>query len=277
MIVSGAIRPTDHLIHIGPQKTGSTAIQTALFRARDRLLRLGVYYPRHNRRRARESKEMFRAVDDGVARTPLWDALVEEVATEGAGRRVCVSDERFGKASLDQAARVVDDLGGGRPEVVAVARAYDRFLPSQWQQRVKTFLADSYEDWLRHVLDPQTPHSEKRNVWHAHDTRALVERWTRLVDPDRFTVVIGDEDDRDRLPRTFESLLDLPEGVLETHSHRSNKALSLAQVEMLRAVNARLLDEGLPWETYLRLVRHARKRVRRTVPRVPLRQPTPNK
>src|SRR5213075_2388892 len=110
-----AIGPTDHLLHIGPHKTGSTAIQVALFGARDRLAELGVHYPGRKRRRREASEELFAAVRRGEpdAATPEWDTLVEEVATAGEVR-VCVSDELFGKGTLAQAERVVRDLGGAR-------------------------------------------------------------------------------------------------------------------------------------------------------------------
>lgn len=262
-----AIGSTDRLLHIGPHKTGSTAIQVAMFTSRDRLAEHGVYYPGRKSRRGGASVQMFRAVAAGGGATPLWDALVREVTRAGEGRRVCVSDERFGKATPDQAARIVGDLGGGRAHVLAVARAYDRYLPSQWQERVKAGVTDSYEDWLRIVLDPGRSHSERRNVWHAHDTGALIERWTALVDPARFTLVVAEEGDRTQLPRVFEDLLALPRGVIELDPAQSNEGLSLAQVEALRAVNARLKAEEPPLDTYLWMVRQSRQLVRRAVPR----------
>jgi hypothetical protein len=271
------IGPTDHLLHIGPHKTGSTAIQVALFGARDRLADLGVHYPGRKRRRREASEEVFAAVRRGGpgAVTPVWDALVDEVAAAG-DVRVCVSDELFGKGTLAQAERVVRDLGGAGPHVVAVARVYERYLPSQWQERVKAGVAASYEDWLRVVFDPDSRDWERRNVWNAHDTRALVERWTQLVDPSRFTLVVTDESDRQQLPRVFESLLGLPEGLLETKPDQSNQSLTLEQIELLRAVETRLLAEDLPLDAYRRRVKRAQREIRRTVPRSgPGRPPTP--
>jgi hypothetical protein len=267
----------EHLLHIGPHKTGSTAIQVALFEARDRLAELGVYYPGQKRRRREASEELFAAVRDGDGSrpTPAWDALAAEVA--GAGRlRVCVSDELFGKGTPAQAQRVVEDLGGERPHVVAVARVYDRYLPSQWQERVKAGVSWSYDDWLRVVLDPESQDWERRNVWHAHDTRALVERWTTLVDPRRFTLIVADETDRQQLPTVFEALLGLPPGILEAKPGRSNESLSLEQVELLRAVDRRLLDERLAPADHRRLVKRAVREVRARVPRRgPTRPATP--
>jgi hypothetical protein len=262
------IGETDNLLHIGPHKTGSTAIQVALFSARDRLAELGVYYPGQKRRRREASEELFAAIKrgDADAPTPFWDALVAEIAAAGE-QRVCVSDELFGKGSLAQADRVVRDLGGGRAHIVAVARVYDRYLPSQWQQRVQAGVALSYEDWLRVVFDPDSSDWERRNVWHAHDTQALVERWTQLVDPGRFTLIVADESDRQQLSRTFESLLGLPEGLLETKPGRSNQSMSLVQVEFLRAVESRLLGEDLAYDDYRALVRRATREITRAVPR----------
>lgn len=266
-----------HLLHIGPHKTGSTAIQLALFRARDRLAQHGVYYPGQKRRRREASEELFAAVKRGTSSpTPAWDALVAEV-TDQSAMRVCVSDELFGKGSLDQAARVVRDLGGDEPHVVAVARGYDRYLPSQWQERVKAGVTASYDTWLRTVFDPGSTTWERQNVWHAHDTAALVERWTTLVAPASFTVIVADERDRDQLPRTFEALLGLPGNLLQTRPGRSNESLSLAQVELVRAVGVRLRDRDLPAPEYRRLmkraVREARSRMAKSGPGRPQTPP----
>ncbi len=243
------------LVHIGPHKTGSTAVQVALFGAREALAEHGVYYPGGSRRRRRASEQLLREVhEDGSVRGDLtrWQALVDEMRSSTAPR-TCVSDERFGKAADHVVPRIVTDLGDQDVHVVAVARPYETLLPSQWQERVKAGYTASYEDWLRVVLSGG-PRAE-RDVWHAHDTPALIERWVRHVGAERFTLVVADEADRRHLLVVFERLLGLPEGLLEAEPDRSNRSLALAEVEALRAMNEVHRTRGVSGEDYKRLVR----------------------
>ena len=140
-----------------------------------------------------------------------WDDLVREVE-EAGDLRVCISNEDFAKAAGDKATRVVDELGGDRVHVLAVARRLDRLLPSWWQERVKARLTMSYEEWLELVLGPESKHFEWRNLWVSQDFEKLVDRWTRRNGPESFTFVVSDDSDQQLLPRTIEGMLGLPAG-----------------------------------------------------------------
>ena len=255
------------LVHIGPHKTGSTAVQVALFEARDELASMGVYYPGGSRRRRRASEQLLAAVqEDGSVVGPLrrWHALVREVAAASAPR-ACVSDERFGKAPAHIVPRIVADLGGDHAHVVAVARSYEALLPSQWQERVKAGYTRPYDAWLEMVLTSGKPQAAT-DVWHAHDTAALVERWVRHVGPARFTLVVADESDRRHLLAVFERLLGIPEGFLRADPDRSNRSLNLAEIELVRAVNLAHQSRGVGEEDYRRLVRAGVRATMRVAP-----------
>ncbi|MDP3893997.1 hypothetical protein [Nocardioides sp.] len=259
--------PSTHLLHIGPHKTGSTAIQVALHEARDELGAAGVHYAGSGVRPRKAGWAIgVRGRPAGSQPPPLkhWTNLVEDVASAG-DQRVCVSNEDFGRAEPEQIRRIVDDLGAGRPHVVAVARRLDKYLPSQWQERVKAGNRLTYDDWLRVVLArPEDGYSWDReqpgynwdrvNVWYAHDTEALVRRWVDVVGPDRFTLIVSDERDRRMLPSTFEQLLGLPEETLRLYPDRSNRSLSWSEVEMVRRINVAVHQRGLPLAERTRFV-----------------------
>ncbi|MDP3968862.1 MAG: hypothetical protein Q8Q02_11325 [Nocardioides sp.] len=146
--------PATRLLHIGPQKTGTTAIQGAMHRRREALREHGVVYPG---RGSRPREGVWAALGLQVPftrpnpRIERWHALAEEVRS-AATMRVCVSTEDFAKADLAGARTVVRDLGQDHPHVVAVAKRLDRLLPSQWQQRVKMRLSTlTWEEWLSRV------------------------------------------------------------------------------------------------------------------------------
>ena len=249
MTAGPAVPEGTRLVHIGPHKTGSTAIQVALHAAHDRLAEHGVAYVTMGSYRPRMAGwAVGLPGPSGVAPPPIkhWRRFVRAVDAAGAPR-VCVSNEDFGRATPDLIPRLVADLGGERVRVVAVARRLDRYLPSQWQERIKAGDARSYDEWLHAVLDTGGPRRnwDRKNVWFSHDVRALVERWTGVVRPDRFTLIVGNEDDHSVVPRTFEALLGLPEGFVVPDPSRSNRGLRWAETELLRESSQVLEERGV--------------------------------
>jgi hypothetical protein len=248
------------LLHIGPQKTGTTAIQVAMAEARDAMASYGAYYPAGDHRRRKAGWAL--GLPGGPRDTPIqhWTDLVAEVDAAPA-LRVCVSDENFARAEPQVVARIVSELGGSRPHVVAVARRLDRFLPSQWQERVKAGIGDTFEEWLQTVLGDEPARSwERWNVWMGHDVEALVHRWTDQVGPDNFTLVITDESDRRQLADTFTGLLGLPAETLQTRADRSNQGFGLAEVELLRRLRVVFDQNGWGDDEFHRLVRRGVRR-----------------
>ena len=238
------------LVHIGPHKTGSTAVQVALHAARDRLAEHGVAYATTGAYRPRRAGWALGVSGrpSGTPRPPLrhWYRLVEAVEAADVPR-VCVSNEDFARATPPQIAHIVDDLGGERVRVLAVARRLDRYLPSQWQERVKAGDHRPYDAWLRVVLDTEDPEPDwdRHNVWFSHDVRALVDRWITVTGPERFILIVSDESDHTVIPRTFESLLGLPEGFVAPDPGRSNRGLSWAETELIRETNQVFEDAGV--------------------------------
>jgi hypothetical protein len=224
------------LLHIGPPKTGSTAIQQTLHESRDALAGHGVLYP-GTRRRARSASSAVLGTGPAVGRErpriELWHALVDEIRQTDLPR-VCLSHENFSRADDDAADRILGDLGAERTHVVYVARRLDKVLPSHWQEHVKAWRTISYEDYLHRMLDDPPA---ARTIWPPHDVAAVVDRWAARVGHDRMTILVADEQDRGLVPRTFEELLGLPAGMLVPSNRRSNTSLSYTEAEAMRAVN----------------------------------------
>ncbi|MBG0855302.1 hypothetical protein I2W78_26495 [Streptomyces spinoverrucosus] len=254
-----ALPPGTRLLHIGPHKTGTTAIQGALFAAKDRLPAFGVAFPAHTRHpmeAALAACARPAMIGDTVPTDRHWTRLLDQVAATGT-RTSVVSSEFFADAADDATiATIVDQLGGDRVHVLVTLRPLTKIMPSQWQQYVQNGLRMGYPDWLDHML--RRPPYEKPNpsFWHRHRHDRLVERWARAVGPERFTVVIVDDRDRDGLMRTFETLLGLPDKLLQPVPDTANRSLTLAETEMLRNLNREFRGNGLPDELYSRLVRN---------------------
>lgn len=263
------------LLHIGPYKTGSTAIQTALFDARDALAEHGVAYPGRWRRAMRPGWAVLGYTPRGRRPTPIsvWEEFCAEVRA-AEGDRVCVSTEDFGSAGPDRIERIVGDLGGDRVHVLAVARRLDRLLPSQWQERVKSHDTITFDAWLHRVLGGDAGDREHQRFWASHDVVAMADRWRPFVGEDRFTLVAADESDPDLIPRVFERLLGLPDGLLVLPP-ATNASLSANATELVRRVNELFEEEGWPDPTYHRLIQQSAVKQLTEAPRAAPEEPIP--
>ncbi|WP_210590018.1 hypothetical protein [Streptomyces sp. GESEQ-35] len=247
------------LLHIGPHKTGTTSIQGALFEAKDAMPEHGVVFPASSRH-PMEAALAVCARPGMLGNTKPterhWERLVEQV--DASGRRTSViSSEFFADAPDDETiARVVEELGGDRVQVLITVRPLAKIMPSQWQQYVQNGLRMGYEDWLTHMLRKAPYEKPNPSFWHRHRHDRLVERWARVVGPERVTVVVVDDRYKDGLMRTFEALLGLPENLLQPVPDTANRSLTLAETEMLRNLNVEFRGNGLPDELYSQLVRY---------------------
>jgi hypothetical protein len=244
------------LLHIGPQKTGSTGIQQAMHQARAELADQGVLYP----------GPMFRPAEGGWAvmginaavgrpapRIELWDQLARDVA-ETSLPRVCVSDEDFARADDAAVERIVSSLGGDAVHLVYVARRIDRLLPSQWQERVKARLTLSYPEFLDQMVSETAKSWEWHRTWDPQTVGDVVDRWAKHVDRSKVTVIVSSDTDREVIPRAFERLLGLTEGLLVPPDQGSNRSLGFAEAEAVRHVNKVFAEQEWSPEAYWRVV-----------------------
>jgi hypothetical protein len=252
------VPPGHVLLHIGPHKTGSTALQSALFTRREELASYGVVYPGRWRRLVRQGRALMDWAPRGQEVPPIsvWDDFAAEVRAiaDRGEQRVCLSSEDFGRLrDSGKCAKLVADLGADRLHVVAVARAYHRVLPSHWQERIKAFLTLPFEEWVREMLEGDPEDHNVRSFWTYHDSRWMTSVWLEHLPPDRFTLIVSDDSDRSLLTRTFEALLGLPDGFLDVDVE-SNASLSNSSLELLRRLNDEFTKRDWPDELHRELV-----------------------
>ncbi|MFF0728615.1 hypothetical protein [Streptomyces sp. NPDC004134] len=246
------------LLHIGPYKTGTTALQGAFHQSRERLAAGGAVYAG----KGRQARVAAAAVTGARLRkgsvTPTaadWDGLCAEVAAAGE-RRVMISSEAFCNAEADAARRAVEGLGGERVHVAVTLRPLVKIVPSQWQQEVKDGLCTPYEDWLETVFRGPRKDPVAATFWLRHRHDELVARWARAVGPDRLTVVVVDETDRDMQLRVFEELLGVAAGTLVPEDGVINRSLTLGEVELLRQLNIEVDARGWSGDRYHKVIRN---------------------
>jgi hypothetical protein len=245
------------LLHIGMYKTGTSAIQGALFRARPQLAIHGVL---HAGRGAQPSNGVLAlrgakgVVGHAAPRIRQWERLVDQVAAAG-DMRVIVSSEYFADVDVEIARRAVRELGGPRVHVVVTLRPLTKILPSQWQQYLRNRQSFTYEDWLAGIFKEPPYNRATSAFWGRHHHAVLVERWASIVGPANITVIVPDENDRTSLLRTFEELAGLPSGLLVAQPNNANRSLSLGEIELVRQLNIEFKRNGWSDELYLHVAR----------------------
>lgn len=250
--------PGTVLLHIGPHKTGTTALQGSFHSNRKALAQHGVHYVGRTRQPmlavlSLTGRQGFRGGPQATRRH--WRDLVDEVrVASGEASRVVVSSEYFADAAPETIRAIVDDLGP-RVHVVVTLRPLAQILPSQWQQYVQNMLRMRYDDWLDHMLRKPPYRKPTPSFWNRHDHAGLVARWAEVVAPADVTVIVLDDDDRTLLLRAFAAMLDLPAGVLVPEHGVQNRSLTLGEVELIRRLNAEFRRRGWSHETYARIVR----------------------
>ena len=251
------LRAGARLLHIGPHKTGSTAVQGAFRLARERLAGQGVVYPGRGRQplwpilavtgqpalRGEPSPEMA-----------YWDRLVRDIRDAGE-QRVVLSSEFFAEADDETARRVIEDLGGPDVHVVVTLRSLIRILPSQWQQYLQNGYQFPYLEWLDGILS-EPPRTPTPGFWRRHRHDALVARWVKVIGAQNLTAVVVDESDRLMLLRTFESMLGLPHGFLVPEEGTVNRSLTVAEADLVRLLNAEFSRRKWPDHNYARFMRY---------------------
>jgi hypothetical protein len=232
--------PNGVLLHIGPHKTGTSALQSALATSREALQHQGVLAadPLAQYRGATSLTGWTRgAMEKGeVPPATDWETLDTWVRTHDDDRLI-ISSEWFDDCTTEMIQTLRDSWGAQRLRVMVTCRSLERVMPSTWQQAVKTGALYSYEDWLRPLLKgPESARGKRgHRFWYRHDDAALVQRWADVVGVDNVVVVIADEREPDLLYRRTEELLAVPRGTI-TPGPISNRSLTLPEIVAVQAV-----------------------------------------
>ncbi len=256
------------LVHIGPPKTGTTALQGALHRSREAVQAQGVRYAgrsRHPRRAVEALVGRKRPHDDAPPPIARWEGLAAEVR-EAGDARVVVSSEFLAGATTEQIRRLVRDFGGGPVHVVVTLRPVAKIIPSHWQQLIQTGLSISLDELVRLLLDP-SPGGSAYQFWWRHRHDRLIRRWADVVGIDNVTAIVVDDRDPTLLLRSFERLLDLRPGSLEPDDALSNRSLTAPEAVAIQSFNRAFRATGLSRLTYRRVMyKGGRRAIKARIP-----------
>lgn len=144
---------TKIMLHVGPHKTGTTAIQLCYFRNRGTLLNNGVCYPV-----AGKAVTAHHTIVDWLRNwTDKFDP--EQLRTELAPyEHAIISSENFVHLSSPQLERARELLSFGEVTVLFYLRRLVDLWPSHWQELIKHGLERSFKSYIADVgLEETTP------------------------------------------------------------------------------------------------------------------------
>ena len=240
------------ILHVGAPKTGSTYLQSVLWRNRDALFESGVHVlgdgqGQHHRASHDLRGARFDPADPGVDWTGAWDQMAAWAADSPAGT-VVISEEKLSALTPLQVERAVMSLAPRTVHVVYVTRDLPGLLPSEWQEYVKHGTSTTYANWAAQVL---ASHDEGPGAWFwkVHDLESVVSRWATSVPLDNIHVITmpPSSGPRDELWRRLCTVLGCPADVATDLEIVANPSLGLAGAEVLRRVNAALPADLPQW------------------------------
>ncbi|HET7385978.1 MAG TPA: hypothetical protein VFJ19_04860 [Nocardioidaceae bacterium] len=227
--------------HIAAPKTGTTYLQSILWGNRDRLADAGLRLPGLNRRdhwwATMVVREDLRLAEKPPDAAGAWQRVVDGCA-DWSGDAV-ISNELFGPASSEQAARAVGALAPAEVHLVVTARNPLGTLTAAWQELLRyRGIVSTLADF--DLADRSDPH----DLWHWGnlDASEVLSRWGPCVPPERVHVVIlpGSGSPPDELWRRFSGLIGFDPGRADLGASFGNSSMDAAGAEVLRRVNAHL-------------------------------------
>ncbi|HQR79150.1 MAG TPA: hypothetical protein PLT68_02900 [Actinomycetota bacterium] len=247
--MSPFLQPGEVLLHIGPPKTGTTALQHAMAQARPAMKSQGVLYP--GGKKPSHWTPSCSALGIATTAHPADPPVPPEVWQQFTARvarrkdRAVVSSEQFADAGPELAAKIVDDLGGPQKvRVLLTLRPLALILPSSWQQSLKSGapkpmpgplryaksrVVKPYDEWLKETLE-----GKNATFWGRFDYASLVQRWAGVVGADRVAVIVVDSGDPLRILRDAEQAIGLDTGTLQRVTSKTNRSLSYEEAALVR-------------------------------------------
>jgi hypothetical protein len=244
-------------LHVGAPKTGTTYLQDRLAHNQSALRRHGVHYPlglhaSHFRPALDVLQQPWGGLQVDV--DGEWDALAARIRRLSG--TVIVSHEILAAAKPVQVRRVMASLQDSEVHVVYSARDLARQIPAEWQEGVKHQRKVPFGSFLRQVQDAKRV---KPTVWfwRVQSLPDVLSRWSRGLPPDRVHLVTVPQPGapRDLLWERYCEAFGIDPAWAPGESERENVSIGAAETFLLRKLNRRLRQAGLPSEDYRRLVR----------------------
>ncbi len=248
------------IVHAGFHKTGTTALQSSLYAARDDLSRIGFEYPvvggKAHHKAIYSLMERGWGWEDrgGNPHNPKkWPELIKKV--DRAKSTAIISSEFLCELTDQQVAKFRNDLDIDETTIYFTLRPLLKIVPSAYQQHLKIGIRSDYEKWLHSILDEPGVSSITPSFWVRHQHAKVLARWAKYYGRERVKLVIVDEQNPDFMYKTINREWGLSESLLVPQQDKdSNRSLTLDEVALLRRVN-RIYPKRRSWHDYETFIR----------------------
>lgn len=248
-------------MHVGTPKSGTTFLQQALWDNHDALKSDGFQCA------GNRQKDMFLAAIEVRESHRFWGYEPDELA--GTWRRLCrkagshsgttiMSHEVLGAATEEQVARALAELEGQDVHVVLTVRDLARQVTSEWQERIKNGNAKPFSKFERRLVKQMNSGNFSAGFWKNQDPVGVLSRWTADLPPEKVHVVVAPPPGAgpNELWERFADAVGFDGSRIapKTAARPANQTLGVAQIQVLRRVNA-ALDGRIRHPHYARVVK----------------------
>lgn len=240
-------QPRRLFVHVGLQKTGTSYLQSVLHDNAEALAERGLDLVPASKRDTFELMLLVRGRynpdRDPASAAEALTRFGSDLAA-APGPTAILSQESLAAARPDQIDRLLSACSDREVHVVVTARDLARGLASSWQQELKSGRSPSYAEWLDRLRTAQQQ-GKGGHPWIHLDPAAVLERWSRVVPPERLHLVTVPPSGSSPtlLLERFCAVLGVdPAGLAPRHT-AANTSLGRVQAELLRRVNGELSDD----------------------------------
>ncbi len=226
-------------LHVGTPKSGTTYLQTILWKnvaklKADGLLVPGRFETHYAAAKGVTGRQGLRR-ETRIDIDKAWPRLTNQT-NRWAGDAL-VSHELFAPATTEQARAARAEFDGSELHIIVTARALHHQLPASWQEQVKSGLPTPYDVFLARVRDDQ---AKGAWFWEVQDLASIGRRWAEGIPPSRVHVVTvpPDRSDPTLLWRRYASVVGVDPAAYDISTPVRNASLGLVESELLRRVHA---------------------------------------
>ena len=234
------------VFHIGPPKTGTTAVQASLDSSRRQILEHGISYLPETTQASMAAMALTQRTDPSTGiRVPdeAWRSLAARIS-KSRSRITIVSSEWLAAASEEQIERVRQTFKSQDVQIILTIRSLAAILPSRWRQNVLEGATYGYEEWLDMVFNDRSS-SQSQRFWHQHRHDLLAQRWSQVFGAQNVHVVVVRGNQPSFVLDAFEEVLSVPPGTLNRDAVGANVSASDVLVEAVRRFNQRREQYGI--------------------------------
>jgi len=240
-------------LHIGLQKTGTSYLQSIMWRNQDLLGELGLDLVPPSKRETfnlmLNVRNRYRPEFDPPAVATALARLPGQLAAASRPAAL-LSEESLAPADDRQIRDLLAACADRDVHLVVTLRDLGRQIPSAWQQTLQAGQSMPYGQYLRRLRrDEGVPFAK---LWSSKDVSAILERWSGQVPAERIHLVTvpPQGSPQGALLERYCRVLGVDPGRLDRDVERSNESVGRVQAELLRRVNARLAPEFRTRDVY---------------------------